>query len=87
MAASPAVQREPIPAALAILVVVASAIALLRMVAVGRLTLLTPAGDERWQAIDIAVVLAGAVLLGRPWLLVSGRIELCVTRQIGLRIA
>ena len=71
MAASPAVQREPIPAALAILVVVASAIALLRMVAVGRLTLLTPARDERWQAIDIAVVLAGAVLLGRPWLLVS----------------
>ncbi len=59
-----------ITAALALLVVIASAIALLRMrLPIGRLLPLLAAGDERGQAIDVAVVLlrAARLLLRGCW--------------------
>src|SRR5262245_31704855 len=84
MAPPSAVQRETV-SALALLVVVPSAVALLRMRSITRLSLLTAARNERWQTIDIAVVLSRTVL-GAALLLIARRIKLRITGQIGLRI-
>jgi hypothetical protein len=75
-------------AALALLVVIASAIALLRMrLPIGRLLPLLAAGDERGQAIDLAVVLLRPARLLHARLLVARRIELGIAWQVWLGIA
>ncbi len=84
MAPASAMERETISAALALLVIVAAAVPLLRvlLLSVGRLAaaLLAATCDEGRQAIDVAVVIGRATLRLRPVLLFARGIELRVAR-------
>src|SRR5262245_29390793 len=92
MPAPAAVHREAVALRALALALVAVLARIARRALVAALRLLLPAGDERRQPIDIAVVaalvaLAALLLRTAAILLLARREELRIARQVRLRIA
>lgn len=95
MTPAPSVQRKAILRSVVAIRAVRSVLALRSVIALLRLLLLLTAGDERWQAVDVALIIRAGVLRPRLkmllllllLLIVLRLIVVLFARIIGLRLA